>query len=294
MEDQEIAIKNILTLLNEKLFSWYEMIVKSIPNIIVAIVVFFIFLMLSKASKRLSDKLLPRFTKNLVVSNLLRSVISFTVLTLGLFVCLEILNLDKTVTSILAGAGVIGLALGFAFQEIASNFVAGVLIAFREPYKLGDIVEIDKYFGEVTNITLRTTSITTFQGLEVLVPNKMMFTQPFINLTTTPYRRLDLEVGVSYSDDLEEVTRITKEALESVEERIKNKEIEVFFTEFGASSINLTARIWVPYPKGQTFLLARHNAIINIKKAYDKNGITIPFPIRTLDFGDQLKTLGTK
>lgn len=287
---ENLYLKDTLTLLSEKLIVWYELAIKSIPNILFALVIFIIFLFLAKGIRRLSETFMKRVTSNEAVRQLLQTLLYISILLLGLFVSLEILNLNKTVTSILAGAGVIGLALGFAFQEIASNFVSGILIAFREPYKLGDIVEVDDYFGKVTNINLRTTNITTFQGLEVLIPNKYMFTKPFINLTTTPKRRLDLKVGVSYNDDLDKVAKVTHEAVSSIEQRIQGEDIDVFFEEFDSSSINLTVRVWVHYPENKSYLKARHNAILRIKAAYDKNDITIPFPIRTLEFGNDIQS----
>ena len=280
---KNVDFKNSLVILGNKIELWYENSINIIPNLVAAFLVLLIFIVIGKIIKKLSGRLLPKITKNKSVINLLQTMIYAFIMLLGLFVSLEILNLEKTVTSILAGAGVIGLALGFAFQEIASNFVSGVFIAFRRPYKLEDIVEIDDYFGKVTDINLRTTSITTFQGLEVLIPNKYMFTKPFINLTTTPHRRIDIAVGVSYSDDLEKVEKVTKEALQEINERVKDRPIEVYFNEFGASSINLSARVWINYPKNQAYLRATHEAIILIKKAFDKNKISIPFPIRTLD-----------
>ena len=279
---EKIELKSIFSLLEERLVSWYEIVIKSIPNIIASIFIILIFIFLAKLARKVFSKVLPRISKNEAVTSLLDTIIYFIIILIGFFVSLEILNLDKTVTSLLAGAGVLGLALGFAFQEIASNFVSGIFIAFREPYKLGDIVQLDQHFGKITNINLRTTSITTFQGLEIIIPNKHMFTKPFTNFTTTPKRRIDVEVGVSYEDDLEKVEKVTKEALLNINEIIKDEEPEVFFKEFADSSINLVARIWIHYPENQAFLKARHKAIINIKKHYDKNGISIPFPIRTI------------
>ena len=279
---EKIELKSIFSLLEERLVSWYEIVIKSIPNIIASIFIILIFIFLAKLARKVFSKVLPRISKNEAVTSLLDTIIYFIIILIGFFVSLEILHLDKTVTSLLAGAGVLGLALGFAFQEIASNFVSGIFIAFREPYKLGDIVQLDQHFGKITNINLRTTSITTFQGLEIIIPNKHMFTKPFTNFTTTPKRRIDIEVGVSYEDDLEKVEKVTKEALLNINEIIKDEEPEVFFKEFSDSSINLVARIWIHYPENQAFLKARHKAIINIKKHYDKNGISIPFPIRTI------------
>ncbi|MDA9189677.1 mechanosensitive ion channel family protein [bacterium] len=278
-------VKSAFKLLTEKLMVWYEVVIKSIPNIIVAIIVLVIFLLLAKAIKKTSVRILPRLSQNKSINDLITGLASFAVVLVGIFTSLEILGLEKAVTSILAGAGVIGLALGFAFQEIASNFFAGILIAIKEPYQMGDIVEIDNFVGEVTRIELRTTSITTFQGLEIFIPNKDMFTKPIINYTSTPKRRVDIEVGVSYGDELPTVEKLTKEALESLEGRIKNAEVEVYFNEFSSSSINLSARVWVHYTSNSAFLKARHQAIMKIKEKYDEHNITIPFPIRTLDFG---------
>ena len=177
------------------------------------------------------------------------------------------------------------MALGFAFQEIASNFIAGIFISIREPYKIGDFVEVDGVLGEVTTIELRTTHLTTYQGLEVLIPNKDMFTKTIINYTSTPKRRIDVAVGISYAEDLKKVEEVCKEALKSIHGRIPQQDINIFFHEFGDSSINFSAQVWVRYASGADFFKAQHQAIMAIKSAFDKHDITIPFPIRTLDFG---------
>jgi len=273
-------------LLSNKISDWYELLIKSIPNVIVALLVLIAFFVIATIINKVSDKIFKRvFSGNIAISNLMSSVLHIIVLLIGVFISLEILNLEKTVTSILAGAGVIGLALGFAFQEIASNFVSGIFIAFRKPYRLGDIVEINDYFGEVTKVNLRTTSITTFKGLEAIIPNKTMFTEAFTNYTTTAKRRIFLDVGVSYGDDLDKVKKVTKEAIEKLDGLMDNSEVEIYFKEFGSSSINLVARFWINYNKNTDFWQQRSEAIMSIKKAYDANDIMIPFPIRTLDFG---------
>lgn len=281
----EFDLNKAANLLLERVETWLEVGFKNIPNLIVAIAIFVFFIFLAKMAKKLIHRALPRVSQNVAVNNLFESVLGVAVLLIGAFIALEVLSLDKAVTSILAGVGVLGLALGFAFQEIASNFVAGILIAFREPYKVGDYVQIDDFFGEVTKINLRITSIMTFQGLEVLVPNKKMFTEPLTNFTTTPIRRIDLPVGVSYGDDLEKVEKITVETIKGMEWLVPDKDIDFWYTGFGASSIDFEVRFWIEYPGKKNFLKARHEAIKRIKKAFDENDITIPFPIRTLDFG---------
>jgi len=278
-------VNKIWGLLSGKVDNWFEIAIKNLPNVVVAVVVLCIFYFFSKIFARVLEKFLVKITAQRSVRNLTLSFSRIAIVLVGLFIALEILHLEKAVTSLLAGAGVIGLALGFAFQDIAANFVSGIFIAFNKPYQIGDIVETGSYLGNVTAINLRTTTLTTFQGLDVLVPNRMLFTDPIINYTNTPKRRIDLAVGVSYGESLQAVESLLKKELEALPNRLESKEIDVFFTEFGGSSINLEVRIWVKYPDHRNFLITKSEAIKKIKSIFDENDISIPFPIRTLDFG---------
>lgn len=278
-------MNKIWDLLSGKVENWLEFSIKNLPNFVVAALTLCVFYLFSKLAERIFEKILKRITSNESVINLVISFLRIAIILMGLFIALEILHLEKAVTSLLAGAGVLGLALGFAFQDIASNFVSGVFIAFKKPYRIGDVLEAGEFLGDVTAINLRTTTITTFQGLEVLVPNRMLFTDPITNYTNTPKRRIDIKVGVSYADDLQSVEDLLKQELKALPNRIKHEEIDVFFTEFGTSSINLEARIWVNYPNHRNFLITKSEAVKLIKSTFNKNNISIPFPIRTLDFG---------
>jgi len=111
---------------------------------------------------------------------------------------LSILKLNTAVTSILAGAGIIGLALAFAFQDIAANFISGIFISFRRPLRVGDIVKVKDYMGKVEEINLRDTILRTFQGQTVIIPNKEVFQNPIENFSRLGKRRIDLWIGVSY------------------------------------------------------------------------------------------------
>ncbi len=272
-------------LVSERLSGWYEIGIKNFPNFVAALVIVVLFALAARWIARVISALVGKNVGNRAIVSLMSTLIRVIVVLTGVFIALGILNLDKTVTSLLAGAGVIGLALGFAFQDIAANFVSGILIAFRQPYRLDDIVEVEGFTGTVKRIDLRTTLLETFQGVEVYVPNQSMLTKPLQNISGTPRRRLDVEVGVSYGDDLRTVTDIITKSLETVTGRISDREVEVFFKEFGGSSINCDVRVWVHYKSHNTYLAARHDIIIRIKEAFDEQGITIPFPIRTLDFG---------
>lgn len=269
----------------EELKIWFESFAKAIPNIILAILILIVFYFSAKLARYYFAKIMNRVSDNPAVVYLFTKLVFLLVFLFGLFMALSVLQLDKAVTSLLAGAGVIGIALGFAFQEIASNFVAGVLISFQRPYNIGDIISIDSYNGVVERIDLRITVVRTFQGLKVLIPNKTMYTSALINYTSTPDRRIDVEVGVSYGENLPRVREIVKSALENCEGKIADKPVQVYFHKFADSSINFLVQVWIEYPGVNNYWKAHDQIITKIKAAFDENDIVIPFPIRTLDFG---------
>lgn len=286
MNKLNIDVTKAYDLLADKLESWLAAAIKMLPNLVVAIIVLLFFIFLARLTKRVLRKLFERFTDNHSLQDLLGSIIYIGIVSIGTFVALSILKLDGAVTSLLAGAGVIGLALGFAFQDIASNFIAGTMMGIRKPFNVGDLIETNDFFGTVLRIDLRTTLIETMEGQRVLIPNAEVFKKPIINYTSKGQRRIDLEVGVTYGQDLEFAKKIAKEAVQGLE-RVDKNNVSIFYKEFGSSSINFTIRYWIDFGNTQFEWLDRRDAgVIAIKKAFDENDITIPFPIRTLDFGD--------
>ncbi len=280
-----IDLKEALNVAVGKIEGWIESLAAMIPNMVVAVVIFSLFFILARMTRRFSGKLLRRFSNKSALNTLATTLIQFLVLGGGLIIVLNVLELEKTVTSLLAGAGIIGLALGFAFQDIAANFMSGVAMAIRQPIKVGDIIETNDFMGEVEKIDLRVTTIRTFQGIHVLIPNKEVFQNPLLNYTKTHERRIDLSVGISYADDLERVKDIAEKAIRNLPFLLEGKEVNLFYKEFGDSSINFDIMFWIQYPGQAGYLKATSDAIIAIKKAFDENDITIPFPIRTMDFG---------
>lgn len=277
-----MKLDGIVKLLQEELVEWFEAAIKGLPNLVVALLVFFFFLMIAKLVRQFIQKVSDRITDNSAVNKLLESTCYLSIVAFGLFTALGILKLDKTVTSLLAGAGVLGLALGFAFQEITANFISGIFIAFRKPFSVGDIIEAQDVMGTVDRINLRSTVIRTFQGQDVFIPNKYLLLEKIKNYSLTGKRLVELEVGVTYSADLKNVIEVTKKALEG-HDIAYPEETMIFFREFGDSSINFLVRYWIKYPGQMEYFKSTHDAIIRIKAAFDKNNISIPFPIRTLD-----------
>jgi small conductance mechanosensitive channel len=268
-----------------KIETWWETFVSMIPNMAVAILLLLFFIVLSRYGAKIFKKLISRTTEKQALTNLFTTIVKYTILGIGIFIVLSILQLNKAVTSILAGVGIIGLALGFAFQDIASNFVSGIILAFRTPFTIGDIIEVNDIMGTAVGTNLRVTIIKTFQGQEVFIPNRDVLQNPIINYTVLGKRRIDLGVGISYGDDLDKVESVVLETIKKVEGVIDPENTIFDYAGFGDSSINFNIRFWIDYPGQPGYFKVKTDAIKAIKKALDENDIMIPFPIRTLDFG---------
>jgi small conductance mechanosensitive channel len=163
--------------------------------------------------------------------------------------------------------------------------MSGFIMALYRPFEVGDMVEVAGRQCRIQRVELRATEVETLDGLSILVPNREVFQNPIVNYTRTKGRRMDFTMGAAYSDDMEKVRRTVLEAVQNVPKRDMDRPPELFFQQFGDSSIVFQLRIWLSESDQPTFLAARSEAMIAIKKAFDRERITIPFPIRTLDFG---------
>jgi small conductance mechanosensitive channel len=268
-----------------KLEGWVEAFFVMLPNVLLAALILGMGALVARFVQQGVQGVLIKTTGNQPISRMIGSLSRIAIVGMSALWALGLLHLDKTVTSMLAGVGVVGLALGFAFQDIAANFMAGFMMALNRPFEVGDLVKLADHQCRVLHVALRATEVETLDGLSILIPNKDIFQNPIINYTRTRQRRVDFSVGTAYADDMETVRRVVAKAVENVPDRDKSREVGVFFEGFGDSSINFLVHIWLDESSEMAFLKARSEAMIAIKRAFDENGITIPFPIRTLDFG---------
>ena len=185
--------------------------------------------------------------------------------------------------------GLLGLgsvAIGFAFQDIFKNFLAGILLLLQEPFSLGDQIIIEEFEGTVEEIALRSTQIRTYKGELVVMPNSVVFTSPVQVMTGKPKRRTDLAIGVDYNTSLKEALRVLHKAATSVEGVANNPSVEVDITSFGDSSIDLVVRYWTN-SEIRSVRRIKTQMMLALKQSCDQAGITIPYPIRTVYHFDQ-------
>lgn len=278
MKDQ---LNTSLANLMDKLNSWFDSAIVNLPNIILAIVVFLLAYFLAKKISIKTTELLTNRIKQRSIKSLIGSIVSIVIIGLGIILALGILNLDQALNSLIAGAGVAGLAIGLAIQGTLSNTFAGISLSLKDDINIDDYIETNGFGGTVVEINLRDTKIRTVDNNLVVIPNSTISGNPFKNYSLTKDLRVVLECGVAYESDLEHVEKITKEAI-AKEFPYKSESIEFYYLVFGDSSINFQLRFWIQATEQRSLIRERSKAIVVIKKTFDKENINIPFPIRTV------------
>ncbi|MBE0376212.1 mechanosensitive ion channel family protein [Pseudoalteromonas prydzensis] len=278
------SISEAEKLIEEKLGGWFDVVISHIPNFIVAVMIAIVFSILARFLGSMMRNLLRRSLDSKQIADLMASIFKVLILCVGLFIALDFMGLKGTVTSLLAGAGIVGLAIGFAFQDMTENLIAGIAMGIRKPFKTGDVIKTDDVFGTVKSINLRNTLVENFYGQLILVPNKILFRNVLRNYSTLGVRRIEVPVGISYADDPEQAAEVIVKKINEFDFVIKQEETAVYADSFGDSSVNLLVWFWIKYPGEADFMTVRHKAIVAVKQALNDADISIPFPIRTLDF----------
>ncbi|QIE58442.1 mechanosensitive ion channel family protein [Rasiella rasia] len=278
----------------DKLDGWLDAIILKIPNLVVAILVLVLFYIIARLLSKFVKRLVLRRIKEESIKQIIGQITFAITLLIGFFVALGVMELDKVLTSILAGAGVIGLAIGLALQGTLSNTVSGFILSFLPKISLGDWIETDDEVGVVTEINLRNVTIKRPDNNFTIIPNSSFVENPFTNYSISPRSRIMVSCGVGYESDLQAVEDLTVKVIGDAFPQKDQEEVEFFFTEFGDSSINFLVRFWADLNNGKDNLSHQHKAIKTIKKHFDEADINIPFPIRTLDFGKNNLTVHSK
>lgn len=266
----------------ERLDGWLDTLIINLPNFVLAVIVFAATYWLGQVLKNWTSKFLAQFIKQKSVSNLLSNIVSIAAVGIGFILALSILNLDTALQSILAGAGVAGLAVGLALQGSLANSFSGIFLAVKDIIKVGDWVETNDFHGSVEEITLRSTKIREADNNIVVLPNRMVLENPFKNYSYTNRMRVSIACGVGYESNLKKVRKLAIQKIKDHFEQKDGEKIEFFYNEFGGSSINFILRFWLDATKKKDMLTAQSEAIILIKEVFDEYDINIPFPIRTL------------
>lgn len=259
-------------LIYTELLNWGREGLRLLPRLAVAALVLIGFTILSRWLKRWVSAGLHRVSNNQSLVNLTGAIIRFMVLGVGVFVALGVVGLEKTVTSLLAGAGVIALAIGFAFQDLTANFISGTVIALARPLQVGDFVETNGFQGQVLDVKLRSIVLDNGQGQTVEIPSKDVFQKPIINFSRSGQRRIDVTAGVAYPDDLAKAQQAAQLAVRQLPFVLPHQPVDLLFKMFADNQIQFTLSCWIN-PVQTDHLAAQSEVIKAIKHAFDHHQI---------------------
>lgn len=256
-----------------------------LPLLVIGAVFFVIFYMLASFARRvIRSQTKGKNSEN--VGRVLGRVAQWSLIFVGLLACVAIVAPSVTPAKLLTSLGVGGVAIGFAFKDILQNFMAGLLILLREPFKIGDQIVSGDFEGTVTNIETRATTIKTYDGRLVVIPNSQIYTNPVVVNTAFENQRTQYDIGIGYGDDLREAKRVILNAMRSVEGVLTDPAPDVLVVELAGSTVNLRARWWTAADRA-TVVNVGSDVIAAIKEALDEAQIDMPYPTQVLLFHDQ-------
>lgn len=257
-----------------------------IPNLVIGLVVFIVFWLIGKILRSFVRKRTQnRDTRNigLVFGRLSQGGL----IILGFLVAATIIFPSFNPADALATLGIGGVAIGFAFKDILQNFLAGILILITEPFQLDDQIIFKEFEGTVEHIETRATTIRTYDGRRVVIPNAELFTNSVMVNTAYDRRRLQYDIGIGYGDDIARAKNIILETLNSRPEVLEDPQPEALVVDLADSTINIRARWWIEPPRRADAVASMDWVLENICNRLVAAGIDLPFPTQQILFHDQ-------
>lgn len=258
-----------------------------VPKLILVIITLFVFYFLSKLFNKM---IYPIYVNNVDKKNLitiLSRISTVTIISLGFLFSASIIFPSITFGNIISILGAGGVAIGFAFKDIFQNFLAGILILSLQSFRIGDQIEVEGVEGTVEDIEIRATIIRTYDNRKIIIPNSMIFANKLIINTAYDKRRLSLNIGIGYGDDITKAKKVILKCLDDIKGVMIDPSPYVLVTGYGESAVNLEIRYWIT-PNRRIDVLEMQDAVLEeLKPKLTQAGIDIPFPTHQILFHNQ-------
>jgi small-conductance mechanosensitive channel len=252
----------------------------TIMSIVLGIVILLVFILISKGLRKLlKTRVFDKYELDEGIQLVILKLMHYLLVGLGVIIAVQSIGLN--LTSLAVVFGLLSVGIGFGLQNVASNFVSGLIILFERPIKIGDRITIGDVWGDVVNISLRATLIRTVDNITIIVPNSEFISSQVTNWSHgDPKVRVHIPVGVAYGSDVPLVIKSLLEVSQNHPDVMKDPAPKVWFTEFGNSSLNFELLAWTRDPKKRPEVISGLNKAID--DIFRKNKIQIPFPQRDL------------
>jgi small conductance mechanosensitive channel len=245
-----------------------------IPKLVVAVVLFIIFWGIYRMVRRLVVGSMAKAHVDSSIRDMLGTLIKWSIMGFGLVIACNQVGIE--IAALLTGVSIIGLAIGFAAQETMANFIAGVVIFWDKPFKVGDWIVIEDMFGQVQRVSFRSTRMLNLNGQTIVMPNTYMLDKRLANHSTHPYVRVDIPIGIAYKESIDHARTVLLATTNEDERISKDPPSEVAVELCADSSVNLTLRLWIRDESEEKTIYSEY--LEKAKNALDAAKIEIPFP----------------
>ena len=262
----------------KQITGYYDDLVRVAPKLGLAIVVLALLFFLANRVQRFTSSKLSAKMDDPLLAKFLSRVVKITLNVIAVFIVLKIVGLADIAAGLITGASVSAIVVGFAFKDIGENLLAGIMLAFNRPFKVGDVVELNGHKGKVVSLNLRNSQIKTFDGKDIFIPNANVIKNPVINYTIDGFLRNEFEVGLDYGSDVDKASEIIQKVMESIEGVLQEtKKPDVHISGLGTSTINLKVQYWLDtFDSKIPGSKVRTNAVNQILKALEAEGFYMP------------------
>jgi small-conductance mechanosensitive channel len=279
----EADVESTLERAGDELTGLYRQAVQGWPLLVVVIVILAVTWLVARILGALSRRFFARRIASPLLLNLAVRAVTIPVFILGVYLTLQVSGLTRLALTVLGGTGLAGIIVGFAFRDIAENFLASLLLSIRNPFRQGDLIEVAGHTGVVKNLNVRTTVLLSLDGNQVQIPNAAVFKSTITNYSSIPSRRADFVVGISYDSSTAKAQSLIDDILRRHPAVLDTPEPVVLVEELGAATVNLRAYYWFD---SATYSPAKINsALLRLTmNALLKNGIELPDSAREVIF----------
>ncbi|MEM8526492.1 MAG: mechanosensitive ion channel family protein [Bacteroidota bacterium] len=258
--------------------TYYDSIVALLPKILIATLVFSILFFLANQGKSFVTKRLSSRMDDPLLAKFLGRIVKTLGVVIALMIVLKILGLGDIAAGIFAGASFSAVVIGFAFKDIGENFLAGIILAFNRPFRVGDTVELDDVQGVVVTLNIRNTQIKTFDGKDVYIPNANVIKNPVVNYTIDGFLRQEFVVGLDYGSNVNHAMELILKELDQIDGILREtKKPNVFISDLNTSTLDLKVQYWLDtFDKKYSGLTLKTQAINRVLSTLDDAGFYLP------------------
>lgn len=269
---------DIINDLKVQLLSYYDSIIAFLPKLAIAIVLLAIFFIVVRFARKKIIKFARSKADDQLLINFLDSIFSLINYLIGFLIFLYIIGQTGIASSILGAAGISAFVIGFAFKDIGENLLAGVMMAFNRPFRIGDTIKTADVEGSIVEMSLRDTHIKTFDGKDVYVPNGQILKNPLYNYTIDGFLRKQFVIGVDYGSDIKQIRQIILETVKTIPGVLtESKAPSTILSNFSSSTIDITVQFWIDtFDTVHSSVEVQSQAMTAVLAALDNAGINMP------------------